>query len=61
MVDARGIIGWAPASFLVPISENDIQEEEEENQQLIEQERGKKLLLRPTVCCCICWESLLTV
>ena len=41
MVDAQGLIGWAPASYLVPVNENDMQEEAEENEQLIEQERGQ--------------------
>ena len=40
-MDAQGLIGWAPASYLVPVNENDLQEEAEENEQLIEQERGK--------------------
>lgn len=40
-VDAQGLIGWAPASYLVPVNESDLQEEAEENEHLIEQERGK--------------------
>ena len=40
-MDAQGLIGWAPASYLVPVNENDLQGEAEENEQLIEQERGK--------------------
>lgn len=41
MVDAQGLIGWAPASYLVPVNETDLEEEAEENENLIEQERGK--------------------
>ena len=44
MVDAQGVIGWAPASYLVPMNESDLQEEAEENEQLIEQERGNYTL-----------------
>lgn len=40
MIDAQGLIGWAPASYLMPINETDLKEEEEENETLIEQERG---------------------
>ena len=41
MVDCRGSIGWAPASYLVPVDTDDLQEEAEENAQLIEQEKGE--------------------
>lgn len=41
MIDAQGLIGWAPASYLVPVDETDLEEEAEENENLIEQERGK--------------------
>ncbi len=44
MVDAQGMIGWAPASYLVPMNEGDLQEEAEENEQLIEQERGRNTI-----------------
>ena len=50
MVDAQGVIGWAPASYLVPVNESDLQEEAEENEQLIEQERGKSY---PMYCSCL--------
>lgn len=40
MVDAQGLIGWAPASYLMPLNETDLKEEAEENEHLIEQERG---------------------
>lgn len=40
MVDADGLIGWAPASYLVPVDMNHIDEEAKENENLIEQERG---------------------
>ena len=40
MVDAQGLIGWAPASYLMPVEETDLKEEAEENENLIEQERG---------------------
>ena len=40
MVDSQGITGWAPASFLFPMDEEDSQKEWEENQQLIGYERG---------------------
>lgn len=39
-VDARGLIGWAPASYLVPVNSSDLQEEAEENETLIEQDKG---------------------
>ena len=40
MVDAGGAIGWAPASFLVPVDEGDMQDEAEENEQLVGEEKG---------------------
>ena len=42
MVDDHGMIGWAPASFLVPVDEGDQQTEDEENEQLIKQDKGVK-------------------
>ena len=39
MVDANGIIGWAPASYLVPVDEEDL-EETAENEQLVPSEKG---------------------
>jgi len=42
MVDAQGLIGWAPASYLMPLNATDMQEEAEENENLIEQERGER-------------------
>ena len=44
-MDAQGLIGWAPASYLVPVNENDLEEEAEENENLIEQERGESISL----------------
>lgn len=41
MVDAQGLIGWAPASYLVPV--NETEDEEQENKELIEQERGEEV------------------
>ncbi len=41
MVDAQGLIGWAPASYLVPLNEGDEQEEGSENIMEREQEHGK--------------------
>ncbi|CAI8044018.1 Neutrophil cytosol factor 1, partial [Geodia barretti] len=35
MVDASGALGWAPASYLVPVDEEDIAEEKEENERLM--------------------------
>ena len=42
MVDAGGVsmTGWAPASYLVPMDDNTMDEEAEENEQLIGGERG---------------------
>ena len=40
MVDVGGLIGWAPASFLVPVDEEDLPEEANENEQLIGMEKG---------------------
>ena len=40
MVDVGGAIGWAPASFLVPVDEGDMQDEAEENEQLVGEEKG---------------------
>ena len=41
MVDAQGLIGWAPASFMVSMNDSDKQDEIDENEQLIQQDRGK--------------------
>ncbi len=40
MVDADGKFGWAPASFLVPMDEEEMQEEPQENEQAGESEYG---------------------
>ena len=40
MVDASGMIGWAPASFLVPVDEEDLAEEAKENEKLMSSMRG---------------------
>lgn len=40
-IDAQGMIGWAPAAYLVPVNASDLQDEEEENLHLMEQDRGK--------------------
>ena len=40
MVDASGIKGWAPASYLVPVDDSTLQEETQENKELIGNERG---------------------
>ena len=42
MVDNRGSIGWAPASFLVPVDAEDLRTEAQENEQLIEPEKGRQ-------------------
>ena len=39
MVDNGGSIGWAPASFLVPVDPEDLQSEAQENERLIAPER----------------------
>ena len=41
MADASGIMGWAPASYLVPVDDSTLQEESQENQELIGTEKGK--------------------
>lgn len=41
MVDASGAIGWAPASFLVPVDEEDLAEEAKENERLLCSMRGE--------------------
>ena len=45
MVDVGGAIGWAPASFLVPVDEGDMQDEAEENEQLVGEEKGMTYLI----------------
>ena len=40
MVDANGMLGWAPASFLVPVDDGDLAEEAKENEQLMSSMRG---------------------
>jgi len=40
MVDAQGLIGWAPASYLVPLNEEDREEAETDNLMENENERG---------------------
>ena len=42
MVDASGIVGWAPASFLVPVDDSTLQEETQENKEIVGTERGKE-------------------
>ena len=45
MVDAQGLIGWAPASFLVPLNEDDEQEVDSgENLMENQNERGNSIL-----------------
>ena len=46
MVDAQGMKGWAPASFLLPLDEEDSRKEWEDNQQLISSERGTHNYIR---------------
>ena len=41
MVDAEGVIGWAPASFLVPVDEEDLSEAAKENEQIVGWEKGE--------------------
>lgn len=48
MVDASGIKGWAPASYLVPVDDSTLQEETQENKELIGNERGSVI-----VCACV--------
>ena len=45
MVDAQGLIGWAPASYLIPLSETDKQEDDKENEKLIEQDKSMNQLV----------------
>ena len=40
MVDANGSLGWAPASFLVPVDESDLADEAKENEKLLSSMRG---------------------
>ena len=40
LIDIQGMIGWAPASFLVPVDKDDIENEFEENDALIGTEKG---------------------
>ncbi len=40
MVENSGSIGWAPASFLVPVDSEDLQTEAQENEKLIKPEKG---------------------
>lgn len=39
-VDAQGMLGWCPASYLVPVEEDDIDGEKEENEAVIGKEKG---------------------
>ena len=41
MVDANGALGWAPASYLVPLDEGDLAEEAKENEKLVSSMRGE--------------------
>ena len=52
MVDASGIKGWAPASYLVPVDDSTLQEETQENKELIGDERGK-LAANTVYCACV--------
>ena len=40
MVDASGKLGWAPASYLVPLDDGDLAEEAKENEKLMSSVRG---------------------
>ena len=40
LVDIQGMLGWAPASFLVPVDKDDIENEFKENEALIGTEKG---------------------
>ena len=40
MVDASGKLGWAPASYLVPVDDGDLAEEAKENEKLMSSMRG---------------------
>jgi hypothetical protein len=35
MIDVSGSLGWAPASFLVPVDEGDLADEAKENEKLL--------------------------
>ena len=60
MVDAgSGILGWAPASFLVPVDDGDLQEEAKENQQIVKEDRGWCQPMRSGHVCHTC-QSLLS-
>lgn len=49
LVDASGIMGWAPASFLVPVDEDDIETDQQENEALIGSEKGELQHPRSTI------------
>lgn len=42
MVDASGIMGWAPASYLVPVDDSTLHEETKENQEIVGDVKGKE-------------------
>lgn len=48
MVDAAGIMGWAPASYLVPVDDSTLQEETRENKELVGDVKGKDNVYRRT-------------
>ena len=41
MVDASGKLGWAPASYLVPLDDGDLAEEAKENEKLMDSITGE--------------------
>ena len=58
MVDANGALGWAPASYLVPVDEEDIAEEKKENERLMCSMRGqpsKSVFMRISQLVCVCY------
>ena len=46
MVDAGGKIGWAPASYLVPVDDSDFADEAKENEKLMSSTRGIQLYIQ---------------
>lgn len=44
MVDASGIMGWAPASYLVPVDDSTLKEETQENLEIVGNDKGRDIL-----------------
>lgn len=41
MVDVSGVLGWAPASYLVPVDDGELADDAKENEKLISSMRGE--------------------